>query len=105
MALRTGIGVSVCMVGSARSGFHNVAACRVMAAAAAYTAVNTSLDSSTGGLGMTEITFCLVGELTVMVGAIIVVARTAVRCMTVNTETTALTVGLVVYLALCTAKQ
>jgi len=73
MTACTAFGSAVGMVGSAGTGLHNVAAGRVMAAAAADRAVNAGLDSRTGRLGMTEITFCLVGQLTIMVGGFVMV--------------------------------
>ena len=61
------------------------------------------LDSCSVCCGMTVVTLALVGELTVMViGKFMTAARTGVRCVTVDTESAVLTVGLVIDLTQCT---
>ena len=76
---------------------HNVTAASVMTGSAAL-GVNT-LDFSTGGLGMTVVTFTsTVVQLSVMVHGKFMIASTRVRCVTGDTVTTGRTVGLVIYL-------
>ena len=86
------------MVVSTGKGIHNVAGTPVMTGGAAR-GVNT-LDSSTGGLGMTVVTFTrTVVQLSVMVHGIFVVGRTGVRCMTGYTfSTVAVVYRFIIYL-------
>ena len=84
MAGRACRGCTIVMVGSTRTCLHDVAGTPVMTGGAALD-VNT-LDKSTGGLGMTVVTFTrTVVQLSVMVVCKFVVARIGVRCVADNT--------------------